>query len=704
MDIPVSSTLAPAVRPAGVIRLHQLVRVLRRHLVLILLCGFIAAVATFAAARTAPKVYTATSAITVEGERFAIPELQGALRNDALADPMPWVRTEVQALTSPSLLRQVGADLHLADDPEFNPALRPPTMMQQVRERISAVILPMLPSVPAALQEGGPDEAVIASISKALSVFHDNRSLVISLSFTAQDPRRAAEVVNTIVADYVKNRASRRIKVNEGANSNIAERIDQVRTDLANIEERMRALRSKGELVGLRAGSVGQQQSEELATASAKAALERSQLEINYQRAQAAVKSGSSDALAAVLSSGTISHFRDQEGTASRRLAELSSRYGPNYPGVRSAAAEVSSARSQLAQEASRIVASLGAQLRVAREQEADVQRQLDRARRSGVQAENSRAELDQLQQEATGRRALYQTLLERAQQTGSQPKGSETMDVRVINAAVPPGAPSGPNTKLSALMGGAGGALLGCFVALLRIRSSDGFENPTEITDATGLPVLATLPRGLLRPGRNLLSARPRSVGPGLDAMRQLRERVRYSGSSASPRSIVFMSAQDTPAPARVAAALARAAAAGGERVLLIEGNLKRPTMARLLAAAPGGLLDVLKGGDWRDAVCTDQAGVGVLLGGPAPASGAGPLGSMHLQNLLLEAREDYDLVVLDAPAAVSVEAAKLVQLADLAVLLVDRRTSHVALQEAVARLGTVGRTPMAAVYLSRS
>lgn len=700
MDIAVSSHPAPV--QAGVIRLHQLVRLLRRHMVLILLCGLVAAGGAYGYARTAPKVYTANATITVEGDRFAIPELQGALRNDAAGDPMPWVRTEVQALTSRALVSQVAARLHLEDDPEFNPALRPPTLMQQVRERIAAAVTPVLPSGPANPPPPGPDEAVLGSVNKALTVFQDNRSLVILVAFTSQDPRRAAEFVNALVTDYVQSRAGRRVAANQGANEVIAERIDQVRADLVAIEDKMRDLRNKGEVVGVRAGGVSQQQVEELTTAAARATLERSQLEISFERATAAVRSGSSDALATVLNSPTISRLRDQEGAASRRTAELSTRYGPNYPGVRSAAAELGSARRQVAEEATRIVASLGAQLRVARGQEADVQRQLDQARRTGVQAENARAELDQLQQEAATRRSLYQTMLQRAQQTAAQPSGTETPDVRVLSPAVPPGAPSGPNVKMTALMGGAGGILLGCCLALVRIRGANGFETASEVTDATGLPVLAALPRRLLRPGRGLL-AQHLSAGPDAEAMRLLRDRLRYAGRSGSPRSVVFVPIQDGPLAARAAASFARAVAAAGESALLVEGNLQRPGLAALLGRAPGGLTRLLAGEDWQDAVLPDQPNLGVLLAGAKPADGPNPLASVHLQNLLVEARQEYDLVILDAPPAASSDASVLVQRADVAVLLIDGRTGQAAVQDAASRLGSVSRTPLVGMLVTR-
>ncbi len=129
--------------------------------------------------------------------------------------------------------------------------------------------------------------------------------------------------MNTLITEYISSRAKRRVTANQGANTALTERIDQVRQDLAGLEKEMRDLRTKGDLVGTRAGSVGQQQVEELATAVTRATVERAQLQTSYERAVALSSQGSSDALASVLGSGTVSRLRDQEATSSRRLAEL---------------------------------------------------------------------------------------------------------------------------------------------------------------------------------------------------------------------------------------------------------------------------------------------------------------------------------------------------------------------------------------------
>lgn len=685
MDISASPSFSPARTDGTTLRISQVGKVLRRHLPLIGACTLAASAGAFLYARSVPKTYTAGSAITVEGDKIAIPELQGALHGENAPDPMPWVRTEAQALNARGLIQDVIDKLHLAQDPEFNTALRPPTMLGEARAWVMAR-LPGVASGPGA----GPDETVLTSVSKALSVFQDNRSLVISTTFTAEDPRLAAQVVNTLIAEYIAARADRRAKANRGANDTLVQRIAEAKAGLDNIEQQMRDLRSREDIVALRAGSVGQQQVEELATAAARASVERAQIEATWNHAQTSGKHGSADALAGVLDSPTISRLRDQESMASAKVADLSSRYGASYPGVRSAAADLAAVRSQLGGEVARINASLGTQLRVARDKEADLQRQLAVARTTGVRAQNASAQLEQLQQEATTRRVLYQTLLQREQQTVALPAGTETPDVRVLSAAVPPGTPSGPNTKMIVGAGGLSGAMLGCLLALLRLSSVDGFNGLADVTRSTGLPVLAAIRRALLRRGLvNRVLAVP--AGEEAEAMRGLRAKLQFAGRSGAPRCVLFASTLGRGEAVEVAAAFARVVAAQGERVLLVEADLDQPQLARLFGVRSDALLNVLEGGaDWRDAALADPRGPLDLLLTDRPQPGAAALmAGVPLQNLLVEARHTYDLVVLSGPSAGAAGTEALALRADVTVLLLDARSGNPAAQAAVARLG---------------
>ena len=697
MDISVGSSSIAQPAPEG-IQFAPMLRMLRRRAWLIGLCAFVTAAGAYAYARTVPKSYTASSLIAVEGDRIAIPELQGALRSDSAPDPLPWVRTEMQAIASRDLMQVVVDKLDLKDVPEFNPDLQPPTLVQQIKDKVQS----WLPHQPGTEPAGSPGEAVLGSALRALAIFQDNRSLVIEVSFTAHDPALAAKVVNTLITEYIASRAKRRVAANQGANTALTERIDQVRQDLAGLEKEMRDLRTKGELVGTRAGSVGQQQVEELATAATRATVERAQLQTNYERAVALSSQGSSDALASVLGSGTVSRLRDQEATSSRRLAELTTRYGSGHPSVRSAQAELTTAQRQLREETGRIVASLGTQLRAARENETNMQKQLENARRTGVSGENSRAQLDQLQQEITTRRTLYQTLLERAQQTVVQPSGTETPDVRVVAMAAPPNGPTSPNMKLAAGAGGVAGAMLGCLFVIARASSAGGFSRPADFA-AAGLPVPGVVSRTVLGRSRRRVRAMPVPAGRDAEGLRTLRFRLARLGQVSAPRSAVFAELGDGDDAVRVAVAMARAAAMDGDRVLLVEGNLQLPKAAGLLGAAHDGLIEALEGeSSWLDQVSHDTATPLQVLAATRPAGEAHILlGSTTFQNLLVEAQAQYDLVVLTAPAADQADALTLARHADAVVLVVRTSDPQEPTQAAASRLGAMSRNPLATVLI---
>ncbi len=676
---------------------------LRRAALPIALCTVLGATGAYLYARTLDKSYTAYGVVAVEGDRIAIPELQGALRADNSPDPMPMVHTEVAALSARQLVEQVSNELHLERDPEFNAALRPPGTLSRVKDWFRSKLPGNKGDAKAPDGAEAAQDGLLNAVQHNLVISQDNRSLVIGIGFFAHDPALAARFVNTLITDYINNRAQRRTSADQGANTVVSQRIDQVRADIERIEKQMRDLRQKSGLVGLRAGSVGQQQVEDLATAASRATLDRSQIEANYARAQALAAGGSSDALASVLGSETISRLREQESTAASKVADLQQRYGANYPALRSAQADLSATRREIGGETHRIVASLATQLKVARAHEADVLAQLAAARHSGVDAQNTQAQLDQLSQDATTRRELYRNLLERAQQTTTTPPGAQVPDVRVLSRASVPGLPSAPNTKMAAAFGGLGGGLLACMVALAFTRRG-ALLDAEAFARSAGLHVVARLHgraagRGL---AERLLAA---GAGAPADAIRLARTRLGQL-SRTPPRVVGFVGAQPGLLATEAAGAYARIAARDGQRVLLVDQDAQSGAMGRVMGAASGRLGAVLDGqAEWRDSAAPDRiAGLHTLL--DAPAQGAARQRSpVPLENLLAEARGEYDLIVLGAPAATQDDATRVVRSSDVTVVVIDEASLQAEpAAAACARLRSLSRSPLAALLLTRA
>jgi succinoglycan biosynthesis transport protein ExoP len=648
------------------VRGADMLALLRRNAWLLAGSALAGAALAYVYASTLPKSYTADSMIAVEGDRIDIPELQGVLRSDGTPDPMPLVHTEAQALGARQLIAGLVNELHLDRDPEFNAALRPPTVFA----RATGWVKSLLPH-PAA-SHGAPveDDSVVNAVSHALAISQDNRSLVIGASFTAHDPRLAATVVNRLVADYVDERHRRRASADQGANTALTQRIDQVRADIENIENRMQQLRQSSGIVALRAGSIGQQQVEDLTNEAEQAAAQRSTLEANLARAQAAAASGSSEELAAVLGSETVSRLREQESTASSRVADLSARFGANYPELQSARADLSSVHRQLGGEAHRIVASLSTQLKIAQAHEADIDAQLARARTAGAASQDVQAQLEQMRQDVAMRRTLYSTLLERAQQTVAAPAGAALPDVRVLSVASPPGLPSAPKMKLAAGLGGLAGALCAGLVAFVRGSARTQFGDDSEIVAATGAAILARL-RG--RPGRwERLPAAVSQDGTQTAALRSGLAQLRRAGNGYTPRVIALAGTQAGRQAFAVTAALARLAASEGQSVLLIETEAGTSDFSRLLGASPAPS-DITAEDGWRAALTHDAASPVELLSGFFSQT-ENIQRNVALENVLVEAREEYDLILLGAPEAGGAAASGLARIGDLLVFVVDK------------------------------
>jgi uncharacterized protein involved in exopolysaccharide biosynthesis len=672
------------------LRPAELAGVLRRGAVPIAACALAGAAAAYIYAASLPKSYTAYSAVAVEGDRLAIPELQGVLRTDASPDPMPLVRTEVQALGSHQLLARVVNELQLARDPEFNHALQPESTVGRATDWLKS----WLPHGKSAATGNGTDDSVLNAASHALAISQDNRSLVIGVAFTSQNPQIAAAFVNRLVADYTAERQDRRTAADLGANTAITQRIDQVRGEIEQIEKKMHDLRAQSGVVSLRAGSVGQQQAEDLATAVSRATEQRSEIEANLARAQAAVSSGASDQLASVLGSETISRLREQESEASGRVADLSARFGPQYPALRSAEADLSAIRREVSGEAHRIVASLTTQLQVARAHEADVEAQLAQANKAGAKAQDVEAQLQQLQQDAATRRALYNTLLERAQQTVAQPHNDGMAEVRVLSTATPPGLPSAPNMKLAAGLGGLAGAMLAGIAAVARGLSHRQFRGDDDIQAATGAMVLARLRgRGGKSRWRLLASGTTALAADDETALRTANARLRGAARAGTCRVVAFTAAQPGPASGAVAAALARMAAREGPALLIESGST-------------GGAKDGVSAGntgDWRDAVMHDAGSPLDILAVEDIGGGAGGLDRIALENLLIEARDDYALIVLSGPVANDAASLSLARTADVTVVVVDEAAADPAFtREAATRLASMSRARLCAISLA--
>ena len=602
---------------------------------------------------------------------------------------MPVVRSEAQVLQSRALVKSVVKDLNLTAYPEFNGSLRGPSLKTQVggfvRDKLPAFmadplvetgILPQAHPAPPS-----PDVALdnaVGAVQHDIGIANDGRSLIINVDFTSDQPDLSAAVANELIKQDLAAKQTARENANREANLALEKRIQEVHDEVGQLERKILETRQKYNMVQVRAGSVGQQQVEELSAALTKASGDRAQLEANFQRAAVLARTGAtgvdnSDAL----SSSIVGTLRDREATAERRVAELRTTLGSGHPSVMAAEAELASARSAVMTEAKRVMAGLGAQAAAARQREADIRGQLAQSQTAASSLSSVQGELQQLEKDADARRTLYQTLIQRAEQTQAMKEGPEQNGARVVSPAVAPSDPSSPRPKLAAGLGLLSGVAFGGLISVGLRRRERNYTDIADLEADTGLTAVGVLPRAKNR--KLPLAARvvKEPTGVEAEALRSLRVRLRFGSNGSVPRSVLFVAAGSDASSSDLAAAFARVAALDGLRVLLIEGDLQVPTIAQKLGVTPtNGLIKTLSGLEhWSENITRDNgAPMDLLLVGTPQPTASRLLETMQLQSFMAEARKEYNLVVVDGhPVTQAMHSLAFVPVVDAVVLVVE-------------------------------
>lgn len=322
-----------------------------------------------------------------------------------------------------------------------------------------------------------------------------------------------------------------------------------------------------------------------------------------------------------------------------------------------------------------------------------------------------ARVKLKELEAKASSSRQLYEAFLGRFKESQGQ-EGIQTPDARIISRAETPKSPTFPNKSLSFGVAIPGGLLLGFLLAMLAERLDAGFRTVHQIERLLGVPVLSTLPEiaGLEKTGGQ---AADRIVDKPMssfaEAVRGLQMGLVLSNVDKRPKVVLVTSSVPSEGKTTVAISLARLAAAGRLKALVIDADLRRPTVAEAvgLAKSSSGLVQVLTGEAPLDqCLVKDPKSTAMIL--PAyKAAGSPPdiLGSIAMERIIEGLKPHYDLIILDSAPLLPVNDTKVIAHMADAVLFVVRweKTPRDAVIEAARALADI-HAPVAGVALTRA
>jgi capsular exopolysaccharide synthesis family protein len=392
-------------------------------------------------------------------------------------------------------------------------------------------------------------------------------------------------------------------------------------------------------------------------------------------------------------------------------MADLSNKYGPRHPKILDMQAQKTNLGAKINEEVQRVVVSKKNEVEAAQSHVGSLQQSLQQLETQGAGQNKAEVQLTALQSAATSSRSMYEAFLGRLNQSQGR-EGIQAPDARVISNAEVPASPSYPQTGLVIGLSIPAGLLLGLALAFGAERLDAGFRTTAQLEGLLGVPVLATVPevlgteKGVITNATDFILDRPTSSFA--EAVRGLQLGIGLSRIDDPPKVIIVTSSVPGEGKTTLAVSLARMAARSGKKTVIVDGDLRRPTLAKVIGGDyQKGIVEVL-----LDKLPLDQclgrdprSNVYVLPCLVAPASPADILASDAMANLVKSLEQCFDIVIIDSAPVLPVNDTKILsRLAD-AVLFVVRweRTPREATVSAMRAL-TDAHAVVVGVALSRA
>lgn len=659
------------------IDLQELLRTLwRRKSVIFSIVVLLTVLVTLIVFQIAPK-YTAASNVIIDGRKNQVVDIESVM--SGVSSEMGALLSEVEVIKSSSLIRRVVTDLNLAKDPEFNEELRPVPWYKTLVNPETYVSRDFLVSIglkrpEVLLSETEQAEErinrVINTVKEHMDVSIVGRSQVIAISFTSTNARKAALIANTIADQYIVDQLEAKFEATRRATSWLNDRLASLRDKVQTSEAAVQAYReSISNQVG-QGSKLTEQQISELNSQLILAQANRAEAQARLNQVQRLLgNTADLSSAAEVLNSPLIQRLRDQEAELLRKVSELESRYGARHPAMIKARAELADLRSSIEREVRKIAQSLKNEVGVAQARVSTLQQSLNSLESKNNTQNQAEIRLRELEREANANRLLYENFLNRFKETNSQ-EDLQQADARIISRAEVPVDPSAPKKQLIIAVAFVGSIFLGVVLVFVLEQLDNSFRSTEQLEQLAGVPGIGMIP---LLTG-NLLGktdvGRFPTHKPGsatTESVRSLRTSLMLSNVDNPPRIVGITSTVPSEGKSTLAAWLAQVTSNSGQRTLLVDCDLRRPTVHKTFGADnTHSLVELLADECTIDQAIKKDAETGLYLL-PAKVTQANALdllSSSHMQKTLIALREHFDFIVLDAPPILAVSDSKVIGL----------------------------------------
>lgn len=581
---------------------------------------------------------------------------------------------EIEIIRSSELVGRVVDKLRLDRDPEFNGSLREPRWSDGLFS--IGTYTAWLTGGGQAAQSAAPPpsdeemaemvrDGIIAAVQGHMVVEPVSYSLVIEVSFWSEDPRKAALIANTIVEQYLVDQLEAKFEATARASSWLNERLAGLKAEVEASEAAVEQYKSSLSAGTSQSIELIAQQMTELNTELTIAGAARAEAQARYDEVASQIAREGS-AAADVVNSPLVQSLRQQLADQRREEAQLAITYGDLHPLMIDIRTQIQDTVRAIEGEVNSVVANLRAELQVARSREAALQQRLNELEQRSSTQNVAGIELRQLEREAEASRTVYENFLSRFTETQQQ-EGLQQPDARMISKAKPPGSPASPNKKRTIMIAVIAGLLLASGIIYLLEKLDNAYRSSEQVMRDLDLPTLGMIP--VVRPGRRrrqvLEQVLAKPAAALAEAIRSLRTSLLLSKVDEPPRVILLTSSIPQEGKSTTALLLAHVLTKLGRKVVLVDCDLRRPTLHTTLGVDNAvSMVDFLSHNATLDEIIHHDEATGVNLV-PASTNAANAidlLSSHRFESMMEELRGRYDIVILDTAPTLAVSDALVV------------------------------------------
>ena len=612
--------------------------------------------------------YTATNQLLIGINSAKVVDIEEVLSGGMKGDSA--VIGEMEVIKSRELAHKIITHLHLDQYEEFNPKPKPPGFLDQFnpknwipetwKESLGTKALDTRTETEK--QESQLNNLTNKFLSK-VTVSQVKRSQVINIAVETQDPKLAAIIANEVADQYIVGQLQAKFDATKKATDWLNDQLGDLKQKLENSERAVENYRKNHNLVEVSKGTgVTQQQLSEINSQLISARAQRAEAEAKYQQVESITRNGQDiDSVAEVLNSGLISSLRGQEAEVQRKYSEMLVEYGARHPKMIQMQAELADIKAKIDTEVKKIAAGLRHSLDVARARENSLASSLQQMESKTAGNSQAEVELRALEREATANKVLFETFLGRFKETAST-QGIEQADARVISFAEVPLGASFPKKNLMITVSILGALFFAIFLAFVLEILNPGIRSPEQVSQLFNLTTLGIVPKtvNINIPVLQYLLEKPQSALA--EALNTLRISLSLLNPDSDVKSVLISSALPSEGKSTLASLLSRHSAAAGKKVVLVDADLRRPTIAKMfdLDKKTLGLTDLLMNHTLTltDVLVKDSAtGLSILTRGHAAFLNPSDLfASQRMKALLEQLKQEFDLVIVDSAPIMAV------------------------------------------------